>query len=166
MKILENYKVQNMSTSSVEDFLVKMSVLQAKVLELKAIEAGYTLKCLELYGKLDLNMSLLKIAQCSLFEDSSKSYAIFPKSGIMQNGNVYRVPTLAFNRVGKDYIVLPTIVKSSAKGASKNRYFGSPTYRGNLHEFIRDGEQDGIYPHPELLEKLMTYPIHWTELDH
>lgn len=71
--------------------------------------------------------------------------------------------TLVYNRVGSDYIVLPTPVKSTAKGASKNRYFGSPTYRGNIHEYIRDGEQDSQYPHPDLLESLMNFPIGWTE---
>lgn len=113
--------------------------------------------------KLDLDTCSLKTAQCSLFGDSSKSYATFPKSGMMRNGNVYLAQTLAYNRVGNDYIVLPTPTKSIAKGACKNRYFGSPTYRGNLHEFIRDGEQDSQYPHPSLLEKIMNFPTGWSE---
>lgn len=83
--------------------------------------------------------------------------------GYDAEGNVYQAPTLVYNRVGNDYIVLPTPVKSTAKGASKNRYFGSPTYRGNIHEYIRDGEQDSQYPHPDLLESLMNFPIGWTE---
>lgn len=45
--------------------------------------------------------------------------------------SVYRAPTLEYNRVGSDYIVLPTPTKSTANGACKNRYFGSPTYRCN-----------------------------------
>lgn len=93
----------------------------------------------------------------------STSYATFPKSGMMLNGNVYRVPTLEYNRVGSDYIVLPTPTKSTANGACKNRYFGSPTYRGNIHEYIRDGEQDSQYPHPSLLENIMNFPIGWSE---
>jgi hypothetical protein len=105
----------------------------------------------------------LKTAQCSLFGDLNESYATFPKSGMMQNGNVYQAPTLVYNRVGNGYIVLPTPVKSTANGACKNRYFGSPTYRGNIHEYIRDGEQDSQYPHPDLLESLMNFPIGWTE---
>ena len=105
----------------------------------------------------------MKTAQCSLFGGSRECYATFPKSGMMRNGNVYLAPTLAYNRIGSDYIVLPTPAKSTAKGALKNRYFGSPTYRGNLHEYIRDGEQDSQYPHPALLESLMGFPIGWTE---
>lgn len=137
--------------------------IAGKVSELSVREAAYGLKCSELYGKLDLNTCSLKTAQCSLFGDSSKSYATFPKSGMMRNGNVYLAPTLAYNRIGSDYIVLPTPAKSTANGALKNRYFGSPTYRGNLHEYIRDGEQDSQYPHPALLESLMGFPIGWTE---
>lgn len=81
----------------------------------------------------------------------------------LRNGSVYRAPTLEYNRVGSDYIVLPTPTKSTANGACKNRYFGSPTYRGNIHEYIRDGEQDSQYPHPDLLESLMGFPTGWTE---
>lgn len=49
--------------------------------------------------------------------------------------------------------------------AVRKRYFGSPTYRGNLEEFIRDGEQDSLYVHPNLLENIMNFPIGWTELN-
>lgn len=162
-EILERIQSRNLLTSSAVDSLVKTSALLEKVSELAVKEVAYGLKCIELCGKLDLATLSLKTVQCCLFGDLNKSYATFPKSGIMQNGNVYRVPTLVFNRVGNDYIVLPTPTKSIAKGAMKNRYFGSPTYRGNLHEYIRDGEQDSLYPHPVFLESLMGFPIGWTE---
>lgn len=84
---------------------------------------------------------------------------------MMRSGNVLRVRTLAYNRIGKDYILLPTPLASSAKGAMRRRYFGSPMYRGNITEYIRDGEQDGIYPNPELLENIMNFPMGWTELN-
>lgn len=95
--------------------------------------------------------------------DLNTSYMDFPKSGMMHNGNVYKVASLDCNNVGKGYTSLPTPAVSSAKGSPRNRYFGSPTYRGNYHEYIRDGESDGIYPNPELSEALMTFPISWTE---
>lgn len=137
--------------------------IAGKVSELSVREAAYGLKCSELYGKLNPVTLSLKTVQCSLFGDSSRSYATFPQSGMMRNGSVYRAPTLEYNRVGTDYIVLPTPTKSTANGACKNRYFGSPTYRGNIHEYIRDGEQDSQYPHPDLLESLMGFPTGWTE---
>lgn len=61
------------------------------------------------------------------------------------------------------YILLPTPRVSSANGSPRNRFFGSPTYRGNLEEYIRDGETDGAYPNPELSEALMGFPTSWTE---
>ena len=108
-------------------------------------------------------MSLSKIALNLENEDLSTSYMDFPKSGMMHNGNVYKVPSLDYNNVGKEYILLPTPRVSSANGSARNRFFGSPTYRGNLEEYIRDGESDGTYPNPELSEALMGFPTSWTE---
>ena len=163
IEILNNLKSRNLLTSSAVDSLAKTPALLEKVSELQGNEAAYGLKCTELWGKLDPDTSSLKTVQCSLFEDLNKSYAIFPKSGIMQNGNVYQAPTLGYSKVGSDFIVLPTPTKSTAKGAVRNRFFGSHTYRGNIHEYIRDGQHDSIYPHPGFLENLMTFPIGWTE---
>ena len=162
-EILERIQTQHLLTSLAVDSLAKTSALLEKVSELSVKEAAYGLKCIELYGKLNLNTSSLKTVQCSFLEDSNESYATFPKSGIMQSGSVYQVPILAYNRVGRGYIVLPTPVKTTAHGAARDRYFGSPTYRGNIQEYIRDGEQDSQYPHPALLENIMSFPIGWTE---
>lgn len=162
-EILERIQIRRLLTSSAVGSLVRTSALLAKVSALQVKEAGYGLKCTELYGRLDLSTSSLKTAQCCLFGDSNGSYATFPGSGMMRNGSVFRVPTLASSRVGSDYIVLPTPRVSTAKGAVRNRYFGSPIYRGNLEEYIRDGETDSLYPHPVLLESLMNFPAGWTE---
>ena len=88
-EILERIQNRHLLTSSAVDSLVKTSALLEKESELTVKEAAYGLKCSELYGKLDLDTCSLKTAQCSLFGDSSKSYATFPKSGMMRNGNVY-----------------------------------------------------------------------------
>ena len=180
-EILERIQIQRLLTSLAVDSLARTSALLEKVSELSVKEVAYGLRCIELYGKLYLDTSSLKTAQCSLFgdlnealntialtgesmpRDLNESYATFPKSGMMQNGNVYQAPTLAYNRVGNGYIVLPTPVKTTAHGAARDRYFGSPTYRGNIQEYIRDGEQDSQYPHPALLENIMSFPIGWTE---
>lgn len=60
----------------------------------------------------------------------------------------------------------PTVARSDAKGSSKNRYNGSPESHGNLREVLRDGPEDGQYPHPEFIEWLMGFPIGWTEIQH
>ena len=80
--------------SLVEDFHAKTSALQEVVWVSTEAALDYGVRCIELYGKLDLDMSSLRTAQLSFFEDSNGSYAIFPKSGMMRNGNVYRMPRL------------------------------------------------------------------------
>ena len=143
-EILERIQIQRLLTSLAVDSLARTSALLEKVSELSVKEVAYGLRCIELYGKLDLDTSSLKTAQCSLFGDLNESYATFPKSGMMQNGNVYQAPTLAYNRVGNGYIVLPTPVKTTAHGAARDRYFGSPTYRGNIQEYIRAGKHNEL----------------------
>lgn len=89
-QILQKQPDSDMWTSLVEDFRVKTSVLPENVKVLRESAPGCGVRCTELYGKLDLNTSSLKIRQLSLFPVSNKSYATFPKSGIMRNGNVYQ----------------------------------------------------------------------------
>lgn len=163
MVILERLKTHRLLTSSAVDSLARTSALLEKAQELRAASLDYGGRCTELSEKSDQIMSLSKTALNSESEDLNTSYMDFPKSGMMHNGNVYKVASLDCNNVGKEYISLPTPCVSSAKGSRRNRFFGSPTYRGNFHEYIRDGESDGIYPNPELSEALMSFPISWTE---
>lgn len=83
-QILQKQPDSDMWTSLVEDFRVKTSVLPENVKVLRESAPGCGVRCTELYGKLDLNTSSLKIRQLSLFPVSNKSYATFPKSGIMR----------------------------------------------------------------------------------
>lgn len=163
MEILERLKTRHLLTSSAVDSLARTSALLEKAQELRAAGLDYGGTCTELSEKSDPIMSLSKIALYLESEDSNTSYMDFPKSGMMRSGNVYKVPSLECNNVGKEYILLPTPRVSSANGSVRHRYFGSPTYRGNLEEYIRDGETDGAYPNPELSEALMGFPTSWTE---
>jgi DNA (cytosine-5)-methyltransferase 1 len=61
---------------------------------------------------------------------------------------------------------LPTPKASAdAKGSPRNRFFGSNTCRSNLREFLRDGPDDPIYPHPSFVERVMGFPIGHTDLN-
>ena len=163
MEILERLKTRHLLTSSAVDSLARTSALLEKAQELREAGLDYGGTCTELSEKSDPIMSLSKIALYLESEDSSTSYMDFPKSGMMHSGNVYKVASLDYNNVGKEYILLPTPRVSSANGSPRNRFFESPTYRGNLEEYIRDGETDGPYPNPELSEALMGFPTSWTE---
>src|SRR5690554_7713019 len=89
IEISEPQKLQNTWTSLVEVFRVRTLVLREKWQVSKANAPGFGVKCLELFGILDLNTSSLKTVQLCLFEDLKKSYATFPKSGMMLNGKLY-----------------------------------------------------------------------------
>lgn len=119
-QILQKQPDSDMWTSLVEDFRAKTSVLPENVKVLRESAPGCGVRCVELYGKLDLNTSSLKIRQLSLFPVSNKSYATFPKSGIMRNGNVYQTTLLDTHTKGKDFILLPTPTKSDYKATFAN----------------------------------------------
>ena len=66
-EILERIQIQRLLTSLAVDSLARTSALLEKVSELSVKEVAYGLRCIELYGKLYLDTSSLKTAQCSLF---------------------------------------------------------------------------------------------------
>jgi hypothetical protein len=57
----------------------------------------------------------------------------------------------------------PTPLASDSKGATKDRFMGSPTYRGNLKEAVRTHHQDGQL-NPNWVAWLMGFPIGWANL--
>ena len=128
---------------------------------------AYGVRCIELYGRLDLNTSSLKIRQLSLFPDSNKSYVTFPKSGMMRNGNVYQTTLLDTHTKGKDFILLPTPTKSDYK-ATYATMNALTRYLKSGHQ-IRTSEilaQKGFLKSQRiaLLEMMMGFPIGHTEL--
>lgn len=135
---------------------------------IKGSAPGCGVRCTELYGKLDLNTSSLKIRQLSLFPVSNKSYATFPKSGIMRNGNVYQTTLLDTHTKGKDFILLPTPTKSDYKATFANvealtRYLNSG-HQIRVSDILA---QKGFLKSQRiaLLEMMMGFPIGHTELE-
>ena len=62
-------------------------------------------------------------------------------------------------------LFLPTIGANEGKGASKNRYLGSPDFRGaKMCEGLRTCETDPIYLNPSFAELTMMWPLGWTDL--
>lgn len=89
----------------------------------------------------------------------------WPRSGMTRNGIAYRLPTLEPGIRGTESGFMPTPATSDHKGCSKNRYYGSETYRSNYREFLRSGQDDAIYPNPRLTEQVMGYAIDYTHLE-
>ena len=167
-QILQKQPDSDRWTSLVEDFRAKTSVLPENVKVLRGSAPCCGVRCTELYGKLDLNTSSLKIRQLSLFPVSNKSYATFPKSGIMRNGNVYQTTLLDTHTKGKDFILLPTPTKSDYKATFAN-VEALTRYLNSGHQ-IRVSDilvQKGFLKSQRiaLLEMMMGFPIGHTELE-
>mgnify|MGYP001483663005 CR=1 FL=1 len=63
------------------------------------------------------------------------------------------------------YGLLPTLGKNEGKGSARNRYKGSPHFRGaKMSEGLRTCQSDPIYTHPNFAEAAMGYPKGWTDL--
>ena len=88
----------------------------------------------------------------------------WPRSGMMRNGTAYRLVSLGPGPNGREFGFLPTPLKNSGNGAPYNRFFGSPHYRQNYAEGLRNGQDDPLYPQPDFAELVMGFPIGWTEL--
>lgn len=167
-QILQKQPGFDMWTSLVEDFRVKISALPENVKVLKGNDPAYGVRCIELYGRLDLNTSSLRTRQLSLFPASNRCYATFPKSGMMRNGNVYQTTLLDTRTKGKDFILLPTPTKSDYKATfatmdALTRYLNSG-YQIRVSDILA---QKGFLKSQRiaLLEMMMGFPIGHTELE-
>ena len=148
------------------DFHAKTSVLQVKGKDLKdqGLACGQNLP--GLFAKWNQHTHSLKTAQCSLLEDSIESSVILPKWGLMQSGELFHVQIpVEFINENAPGLSLPTPGASEGKGSSKNRYRGSPGYRGaKTSEALRTCEEDPIYLNPLFAELIMMWPLGWTDL--
>jgi len=91
-----------------------------------------------------------------------------PSMVMMRKGCVYKATGLAFSSDVGDFMLLPTPIGSDWKVSNGRRRFFGNLKKGwgqSLPSFIRDGENDGIYPNPELTEVLMTFPVGHTDLN-
>lgn len=159
--------------SSAEDSRAKTLALLESVPALaKGREADYGVNALVLLAQYDPNTRSLRMSQTCFLdllnnpEDGSpQSYETWPTSGMMRNGTIYQLPTLAPGIGGGEFGYLPTPTKSAdSKGSPKGRYFGSGTCYSNLREVLRDGPDDPVYPNPVFVEEMMGFPTLWTEL--
>ena len=63
-------------------------------------------------------------------------------------------------------LMLPTIVANEGKGSGRNRFVGSPHFRGaKMSEGLRTCETDPIYLNPCFVEAMMGWPLWWTDFD-
>ena len=119
MDVLNKLPHPKKSISLQADFPAKILAMQEAWKEFMANGRDYGLKCGELFALLDLNMQSLKTVQLYLFEDSKRSFATLPKSGMMHNGRLYRTQLLDTLIDVRDCTLLPTPTKSDNKAQYK-----------------------------------------------
>lgn len=106
MEILERLKTRHLLTSSAVASLARILALLEKAQALRAAGRDYGGKC---YGSLQTSNPITSLSKIALYlenGDLNTSYMDFPKSGMMHNGNVYKVASLDCNNVGKGYIYI------------------------------------------------------------
>lgn len=104
--------------------------------------------------------------QTSLHGGYSKFSGAWPLSGMILNGIAYRREPQAHPTIALDHTFLPTPGAMEGLGSSKNRYVGSPTFRGaKTSEALRTCETDPTYLHPHLAEAIQGLPKDYTALE-
>jgi hypothetical protein len=146
-------------TLSQEASHAKTSVAQEKAQDLTESEAGYGSKCGESLAKYDLNTYSWKTHQLCLFEELEKSLEIWPKWGMMRNGECWALK-VAVGQSNESGFGLPAPTKSMGKrgwGISNIKPRYSATLEANARLF-------GYKPHPSVLEWSMGWIPTWTRL--
>ena len=139
----------------------------AKEQDSMAKDQAYTARCCELLATVCLDTQFLRMSQDSLLGmtgDGSQDFSMtWPRSGSMQNGTVFQLPTLAHLTKGIGFGLLPTPTVSEGKGVSKNRTKSNNTF-SNLTAVFRESKNCPTLMNPHYLELMMGYPVGWTEV--
>ncbi len=117
-------------------------------------------------AKYDPGSHTLKTAQLSLAEDLTESCATLPASGLMRDGEIWELPTLAPRTCVSAPGFWPTPVASAAKGSSPKaltRKSGRDRTRDRLDHAVM--ASDGGQLNPQWVEWLMGWPIGHTALE-
>jgi len=150
-------------TLFLEDSRARTSVRQAKEPELTETEADYGRKWQGSFAKLDLGMFSWKTAQFSLLEDLEPSLEIWPKWGLMLDGECWELlmPDMITKETASG--LLPTPLKSDGKGGSKAPFrMSDGRLRNEWKHYVN--QQFGLtYPHPIHSEIRLGWPIGWTD---
>ena len=142
--------------SSVEDFLVSLSVLPAND-SAKPTADGSGQSFYGAFAYYDPAMSSLKMCQGSLLPNLETSLAAWPRAGMMRNGIVYQLDSCtATDEKESFYWRITPQARDWREGFS-------PKPRGRHSDSLPC--QIGGFPHPEFYEELMGFPIGYTGLE-
>ena len=131
-------------------------------------EADYGRKCLELFAKQDLAMCLSKTARSFSGKVSTPYYKTFPKQGMMQNGDVYKLGTLISRIKEKESLLLPTPNASDSRVIlSKISSIINQFTQKHQDKLLYQCQLNGLTPNQtiEVYECIMGFPKNWTQTE-
>lgn len=130
---------------------------------LKVSDQDFGKSYLEPFAWYDQSSLCWRTWQLCLIEGWATFSETWPKSGLMHNGIAYELKPLVCPMIETDFISLPTPCASDCKGTSRNRFRGSPNFRGGrITEVLRTCQYDPIYTHPNFAEAVMGLPKDYT----
>jgi hypothetical protein len=112
------------------------------------------------FAKLSPNMSSWKTPQLSLFEDSEEFSEIWPRWGLMLDGECFPQPMLEHDTSVSGYGFSEIVGTPIRTPRSRSEDFGEGRVP-NPYELCK---QNGGLPKPEWVENLMGWPTGWTDL--
>jgi hypothetical protein len=124
------------------------------------LKADYGERWRASFAKLAPDMSSWKIAQLSLFEDWEEFSQIWPRWGLMLDGECFPQPMLEHDTSVSGYGFSEIVGTPIRTPRSRSKDFGEGR-APNPYELCK---QDGGLPKPEWVENLMGWPIGWTDL--
>ena len=164
---LTELRGEEKSMSSVGDSLAKTSQQQAREPGSQENEADSGERCPESLAKYDLNTHSWRTHQCLLFEDLTECLAIFPRWGMMHDGELWELPMSAHLTEENESGYWPTPEASAHKTDVNNLEYLKRRKRigkqlGICGEIILRNNGGGTANH-NWIEWLMGWPIGWTE---
>ena len=149
--------------SSAGVFLVKTSQAQEEEPGSQENEADFGEKWPESLAKYDPNTHSWRTHQCLLFEDLTECLAIFPRWGMMHDGELWELPMSAHlteeNESG--YWPTPTCHNAKEQDSPAEATRNTPS----LCHLARGGDKTlPRHLNPAWVEWLMGWPIGWTDL--
>ena len=146
-------------------FRARTLVVQEKEPDSTEKEADYGEKWRESLAKYDHVTHSWKTAQCLLFVVGGELLQTLPAWGMTRNGELYpqKMPALRTKESGCG-LWHPTPTKDDHKGATSKAMIkkGQSYLKYWLH--ARSPIASTTYPNPTFLERVMGWPIGWTEL--
>lgn len=147
------------STSSLEGFRARTSQRPEAVKESAGFGAGCGPRWRGSFVKYDHDMCSWKTHQCSLFEGLESFSEIWPRWGLMLDGECWELVPAVPGTKGGGSGSWPTPTARDYKGYSTRNRWTVPNVLKQLFP-----KTSGA-PHPRFIESLMGWPIGWTALE-